>query len=138
MKITYKKEVISLPNGHALTKAILVLARACEKGERVNDAVPTRNDIRLIWREINDSHKAVLAEIARFGSRRQSQLVAALRIDSQGLRGVLNGLTRICNRIDAENPIRVIGYNASNRQYFIDADVAATIQTLQRQTSSHA
>lgn len=138
MKITYKKQVISVPDGHALAKAILVLARSCEKGERVNEAVPTRNDIRGIWREINDSHKAVLAEIAKFGTRRQSQLTTALRIDSQGLRGVRNGLTRICNRIGAENPIRVIGYNASNRQYSLDADVAATIQALQRQSSARS
>ena len=45
-------------------------------------------------------------------------------------RGVHNGLARICERLGLEKPVRAVGYNATNRRYLMDPDVAATVKNM--------
>ncbi len=129
MKVTYKDEIAKIPDRDPYAKAILALVRAYQSGGASTTDVPTRNDIRSIWRNLDDRHKNLLRHIARSKSGRvtQIQLQKSLDLDSPGLRGVLNGLTRICIRLQE---VKALGYNATNRQYYLDADVAATVNSL--------
>jgi hypothetical protein len=119
-----------LNNVHPFAQAIVALARAYPGS---SDSVPERNDIKQLWRDLNDNHRRFLAEIAsQPGGISQSELESILAVDWQRLRGVHNGLARICEGLGLEKPIRVVGYNASNRRYLMDPDVAATVQKLAR------
>jgi hypothetical protein len=51
-------------------------------------------------------------------------------VDWTGLRGLRNGLARICECLGFEKPVRVVGYNSENRRYLMDPDVATTIRNL--------
>jgi hypothetical protein len=53
-----------------------------------------------------------------------------LNLTWQQLRGVHNGLARICDTAGAEKPIRTAGYNAENRQYHLTPSDANTIRVL--------
>ena len=129
MKIISGKDRYKIPNDAPFAKAILVLARAFES-EGV-PAPPRRNDVIQLWRELGANHRRLLHEVAkRPGGIPQSDLESALDTDWQGLRGVHNGLARICDGLGFEKPLRTIGYNAENRSYVMDPDVAGTIKSL--------
>ena len=131
MKIVVGSEKYHLKNDHPYAKAIIALARSYPGASETADAVPQRNDIKQLWRELNDSHQRLLREIAyRPNGVSQPDLEALLGIDWQGLRGVHNGLARICARQGCEKPVRVVGYNLKNRRYVMDPDIAATVQNL--------
>jgi hypothetical protein len=132
MKIVIGAERYRLKNDHPYAKAIVALARAYP-GASDATAVPQRNDVKQLWRELGDGHQQLLRQIAKHPSGvAQSDLEKLLGVDWQGLRGVHNGLARICERLGLEKPVRVLGYNAKNRRYVIDPDVATTVQRLGR------
>jgi hypothetical protein len=137
MKIIAGPQKFQLRNSHPFAQAILALARAHQRGETATDEIPERNDIKQLWRELNDSHRRLLKEVAsRPGGISQKDLQTMLDVDWQGLRGVHNGLARIGERLDCEKPIRVVGYNADNRRYIMDPDVAATVQRLAKKAKA--
>lgn len=129
MKIISGKDRYQIPNDAPFAKAILALARAHES-ESVAPP-PRRNDVIQLWRELGINHRRLLSEVAkRPGGIPQNDLETSLDTDWQGLRGVHNGLARICDRLGFEKPLRAIGYNAENRSYVMDPDVAVTIKSL--------
>jgi hypothetical protein len=133
MRIIYAPGVqFTVSNDHPIAKAIVELARfyKAEIAPAVN--MPERNDIKNLWWELSDSHREFLGEVAKGPAIgiSQSELEQNLNLDWQGLRGVHNGLARICERVGCEKPVRVVGYNAQNRRYHMDPDVRATIQGL--------
>jgi len=131
VQITCGSEKFSLKDGHPYAKAIVALARAYPGDVADRDTVPTRNDVKQLWRELSDGHKALLKEVSRCPSGiQQAELEKRLNLDWQGLRGVHNGLARICDRLGVEKPVRVLGYNAKNRRYLVDPDVSGTIKKL--------
>jgi hypothetical protein len=133
MKIVVGSEKFSLRNDHPYAKAIVALARAYPGAPKSAYSVPERNDVKQLWHELSDSHKRLLREIAnRPNGISQPDLENLLAVDWQGLRGVHNGLARICERFACEKPVRVVGYNSMNRRYLMDPDVAATVQKLSK------
>ncbi len=133
MKIVVGSVKYRLKNGHPYAKAIVALARAYPGASESADSVPERNDIKQLWRDLGESHQQLLGKIAsRPGGVSQPDLESLLGVDWQGLRGVHNGLARICERLGLEKPVRVVGYNSTNRRYLMDPDVAATVQKLSR------
>ena len=133
VKIVVGSERYRLKNNHPYAKAIVALARAYPGSASTTDSLPTRNDIKQLWRELGAGHQQLLREIARRpGGIAQSDLESHLRVDWQGLRGVHNGLARICEGLGLEKPVRAVGYNSNNRRYFMDPDVAATVHKLSK------
>lgn len=131
MKIYFRKEVYRFDNGHPFVPAILELARNSLSRAKGRAVVPERNDIKRLWLELGKGHRELLYQIARHPlGTSQDELQKALAVDWQGLRGVHNGLARICERLGCEKPIRVVGYNSDNRRYLMDPDVATTVTTL--------
>lgn len=131
MIITINSEKYRLKNDHPFAKAIVALARAYPGAIDSRGRVPERNDVKQLWNELNDGHQQLLREIAKHPSGiAQSELENLLGVDWQGLRGVHNGLARICERLGLEKPVRVVGYNAKNRRYLMDPDAATTVQRL--------
>lgn len=125
MKITYRQEKFSIDNSHPFVEAILAIART---HARPTVVTPERNDVKRLWRLLSDSHKKLLKKIASHpGGVSQRELITAIGLNSVQLRGVHNGLARICEGADIEKPIRVAGYNATNRSYSMDQDVRVTI-----------
>jgi hypothetical protein len=131
MKIIVGSEKYRLKNDHPFTKAIVALARAYPSTFDPTNSVPQRNDVKHLWQELGGGHRHLLREIAkRPAGVAQSDLMKLLGVDWQGLRGVHNGLARICERLGLEKPVRVVGYNARNRRYLMDPDAAATVKSL--------
>ncbi len=131
MKIVVNSDRYKLRNDHPYAEAIVALARAYQFNPRPADALPARNDIKQLWRHLNSAHRALLHEIsARPNGIPQADLEAALGLDWKGLRGVHNGLARICDGLSVQKPVRALGYNAANRRYLMDPDVAGTVNAL--------
>ena len=85
--------------------------------------------MKQLWREMKAKHKALPWEVAtRGGGASQTVLEGVLGVDWQSLRGVHNGLARICERLEIEKPVRATGYNSTNRTYHMDSDVAHTVR----------
>ncbi|RYZ16392.1 MAG: hypothetical protein EOO70_04555 [Myxococcaceae bacterium] len=130
-----------VPSDHPFALAIETLAkdytlnkRARSKGGAAEP--PERNDVKQLWREIGAKHKALLEAVAtRPGGASQADLKTALTIEWQELRGVHNGLARICERLGVEKPVRTTGYNATNRTYLMDPDAALTVRNLVKRES---
>lgn len=132
MKIIVGKERFQLENSHPFAVAILTIARAYASQPGALP-VPERTDVKQLWRDLKPPHKRLLREIARRpGGIPQADLAQALQVDWTGLRGVHNGLARICEGIGIEKPVRAIGYNSTNRRYLMDPDAAATILKLSK------
>ena len=132
MKIVVGSEKYKLRNSHPYAKAIVALARAYPAAI-TTDSIPTRNDIKELWRGLGEGHQQLLREIARRpGGISQSDLESLLGVDWKGLRGVHNGLARICEGFGLDKPVRAVGYNSNNRRYLMDPDVAATVQKLSK------
>jgi hypothetical protein len=131
VKIVVGSEKYRLKNDHPFTKAIVALARAYPGTSDSANSVPQRNDVKQLWQELSSGHRQLLREIAKRPTGvAQSDLLKLLGVDWQGLRGVHNGLARICERLGLEKPVRAVGYNATNRRYLMDPDVAATVKNM--------
>jgi hypothetical protein len=76
------------------------------------------------------AHLSQCSGFVRVRDAHPTRLESALGLDWQGLRGVHNGLARICDGLGFEKPLRAIGYKAENRSYVMDPDVAGTIKSL--------
>ena len=139
VKTDGKKYII--PRGHPFALAIEALAKdyTLNKGSRAKGGgvePPERNDVKQLWREISSKHKALLEAVAtRPGGASQADLEKALGLQWKDLRGVHNGLARICERLGVEKPVRTTGYNATNRTYLMDPDVAHTVRNLVKRDS---
>ena len=131
MKIVVNSDRYKLRNDHPYAQAIIALARAYQFNPRSADELPARNDVKQLWRNLSPAHRELLHEIAtRPNGIPQADLEAALGLDWKGLRGVHNGLARICDGLGVQKPVRALGYNAGNRRYLMDPDVAATVKAL--------
>ena len=132
MKIIAGNEKFQLKNSHPFAAAILTFARAYASQPGALP-VPERTDVKQLWRELRPPHKRLLREIARRpGGIAQADLANALQVNWTGLRGVHNGLARICEGLGIRKPVRAIGYNSTNRRYLMDPDAAATILKLSK------
>jgi hypothetical protein len=117
-----------IPNEHPYAEAIEALARAHALGVGNGSKLPERSDIKQLWPILRRDHRRLLTEIARRpGGVAQGELEKLLGVGWEKLRGIHNGLARICERVEVDKPVRTIGYNAENRRYDMPADVAATI-----------
>ena len=135
MKIIVGTDQYKIPNNAPFAKAIIALARAYKsESEAATAPPPEKTWVKQLWPELGENHQRLLKEVAKWPLARgipQSELEAVLGTDWQGLRGIHNGLARICDRLGCEKPLRTIGYNASNRSYVMDPDVAGTIKNLE-------
>ncbi len=131
MKIIFRNEIYRVSNDHPYVPAILGLARTAPFGTDGVAAPPERNDLKRLWSELSASHKRFLHVLSqRPTGISQRELEKVLDVDWQGLRGIHNGIARICQRLDCEKPVSVSGYNSSNRVYQMLQDAAATVRTL--------
>jgi len=131
MRIKVGQDIYTLPNSSHSAHVIIAIAKAHKHESGSITSPPERNDIKHLWRELGTNHQAFLREISkRPNGISQHELEKAIALDWEGLRGIHNGLARICKRLDYEKPVRVIGYNASNRRYVMDSDVAVTVKKL--------
>ncbi len=130
MKVIVGRQKYILDTSHPFAQAIVALAQMYPG---TTGSLPERNDIKQLWRELGEGHRTFLTEVARrpIGIS-QSDLQSLLGLDWQGLRGVHNGLARICEGLGLEKPVRSTGYNSQNRQYLMDPDVAATVLKLRK------
>lgn len=129
MLIKHGRTKYQLSNSSQYVAAIIRLARAAT--EDINgEPPPSRNDVKQLWRELGKNHQQLLTQVAKRPGIPQADLEGALGLDWLGLRGVRNGLSRICERVGVEHPVRAMGYNNANRRYTMDSDVAATIKRL--------
>jgi hypothetical protein len=132
MKIIAGGEKFQLNNSHPFAKAILTIARAYASQPGAVP-LPERNDVKQLWRELRPAHKKFLREIAKQpGGVAQADLAQVLGVSWTGLRGVHNGLARICEGVGIDKPVRVVGYNAGNRRYLMDPDAAKTVGNLSK------
>ena len=128
MKIISGKKRFKLKNSEPLAEAILMLV---ESYAGSSGSVPERNDVKQLWRDLNAKHRQFLVEIAKHPMGvSQTDLESILGLDWRGLRGVHNGLARISEGSGMDKPVRVVGYNSTNRRYLMDPDVAATVGRL--------
>lgn len=128
MKVIVGTKKYKLKNSHPFAQAIIVLAQAYPASA---GSVPERNDVKQLWRELNANHRRLLVEVSKRPTGiSQADLQTALGMNWQGLRGVHNGLARICDGLGFEKPLRALGYNSENRRYLMDPDVVATVQKL--------
>jgi len=132
MRIIDGDKKTTIPRDKYYAEAIRSIIKAFEQEKAENDNVPEQNDVKQLWPNLQDAHKKFLYIIARKSPNRISQpiLEDKLEVDSNDLRGIHNGLARICKNHEVENPVRSIGYNRSNRQYYVDASAAKTIRSL--------
>ena len=131
MRVLVRGTKYTIPNSHAYAQAIESLARTYALGGDGRGRLPERNDVKQLWSELRQEHRTMLVEIAiRPGGIGQKDLQGALRVDYKGLRGIHNGLARICERLEVEKPVHTMGYNSENRRYDMPQDVAATIRRL--------
>ena len=122
-----------VPNDHPYAEAIEALARDHAFGVGNGRKLPQRNDVRHLWSSLRSDHRRLLTEVAkRPGGVAQDELQKLLNVDWTKLRGIHNGLARICERLEIEKPVRTMGYNADNRRYDMPADVATTVLNLSR------
>ncbi|HYH98163.1 hypothetical protein [Hyalangium sp.] len=141
MKVLINGKRYSIPSTHAFALAIESLAKdyTLNKASRAKgggDEPPERNDVKQLWRDISSKHKALLRAVAkRPGGASQADLETDLGLQWQELRGVHNGLARICERLGVEKPVRTTGYNATNRTYLMDPDIAHTVRNLVKRDS---
>src|SRR5688572_22146333 len=126
MKITHGGEKHFVPDDSSFARAILEVVNAYQ-GTLPRKEGPFRNDIKRLWRVLNDQHRRFLLAIAKDPGISQAEIQEKLQLDMAGLRGVHNGLARICKSNGFEKPVRTSGYNASNKTYSMDDDVRATI-----------
>lgn len=131
VKIKGVKYIVANDHPYAVVIKDLAKSYATTHMSGGGDVPPERNDVKRLWREMKAKHKALLREVAtRGGGVSQADLEGALGVDWQGLRGVHNGLARICERLEIEKPVRATGYNSTNRTYHMDPDVAHTVRGL--------
>lgn len=132
MKIQHGKRKYEIPNNHPLIDAILVLVNsAADSVETSRDPVPQRNDIKTLWRSLRRGHKRFLGLVAQYPrGLKQADVIKKLKVEPDDLRGVHNGLARICDGRGIDKPVSSSGYNAENRVYYMLPDVAATVLKL--------
>ena|SRR5690349_7155253 len=128
MLVKIEQRKYRIPNTHPFAEAIEALARAHAFSARNGTKLPERNDVKQLWSELGRDHRALLVSIAkRPGGVTQNELEKELSVDWTKLRGIHNGLARICERLEIEKPVRTMGYNSDNRRYDMAPDVAGTI-----------
>jgi len=132
VKIIMGNDDYLLDDDHPYALAILALAQRYAQDRSIETRVGSRGgtDIEMLWRFLTPRHRQLLYEIAKRPGISQSELETALGLDWKGLRGVHNGLARICEGLGYEKPIRVSGYKSSNRSYSMDPDVRQSITKL--------
>jgi hypothetical protein len=129
MLIISGSEKLRLHDAHAFARAIVVLAQAY-RGESSSSASEGKC-ITTLWPDLGEGHRRLLAEIARRpGGIAQSELECILGITWQQLRGVHNGLSRICERLGLDKPIRTLGYNSKNRRYLTSPEIGSAVRQL--------
>ncbi len=133
MLVKIEQRKYRIPNSHSFAEAIEALARAYAFGVGNGARMPERNDIKQLWSELRPDHQKLLVEIAkRPGGITQSELEKELHVGWTKLRGIHNGLARICERLEIEKPVRTMGYNSENRRYEMPPDVAGTVGKLSK------
>jgi hypothetical protein len=80
--------------------------------------------------EIRPEPGHLLRAVSKESPVTQEDLQKKLGLDWMQLRGVHNGLARICEGLGIEKPVRTSGYNAENRTYEMSIDVATTIRKI--------
>lgn len=132
MKIIAGKESIVLSNDHPYAQTILLLARNYQQNPDVH-TVETE-DITELWNQLEDKHKQLLRVLAKADEPLlQLQLEKTLDIDWYQLRGNLNGITRICNRVGFSNPVKKQGgHNAKTRYYYLDDHIVKQVLRLSK------
>ncbi len=132
MRIQHQGKLYRVDDGHPHATAILALAISSTNGPVSRIAAPQRNDVKQLWRHLRAPHRKFLRAVAKDAPIQQDDLQKRLGLDWKQLRGVHNGLARICDGLGIEKPVRTSGYNAQNRTYEMSTDVATTIQKIPR------
>jgi hypothetical protein len=95
-------------------------------------ALPERNDVKRLWTELSPKAQGfvgLVAQRAREGINQQD-VERRLGLDFNGLKGVHNGLARICKGRGMDNLVETLGYHRNNRRYVMRGDVAKTVVKL--------
>ncbi|HRK19932.1 MAG TPA: hypothetical protein PK970_13320 [Hyphomicrobiaceae bacterium] len=130
MLIKYGRQRFKVSNEHPYADAIVLLATAATRSQD-GDAATERNDVKALWKRLLRGHKELLAKVAAYPTGiSQADLLKALDKEWQELRGVHNGLARICETEGVDKPIQTTGYNSANRSYHMMPDVARTVLKL--------
>ena len=134
MRITHGRQKFVISNKGPYTDAIMLLVRAAADPAASPDTAATeRNDVKVLWRSLRGPHKRFLAKVAEYPAGiSQGDLGTKLGLDWKELRGVHNGLARICEGQKIEKPVKTSGYNAENRVYHMLPDVARTVLKLNK------
>jgi hypothetical protein len=132
MKIEHQGKLYRVDDDHPYAAAILALARSLKHHPVSHTSTPQRNDVKQLWRHLRSSHRRFLRAVSKDSPVTQADLQKKLDLDWKQLRGVHNGLARICDGLGIEKPVRTSGYNAENRTYEMSTDVATTIRKIPR------
>lgn len=131
MRIRHKRQTYVVSNKHPLIEAILVLARAGAAGSVDATATPERNDVKRLWPSLRRPQRRFLGIVAEHPAGiSQADVLKRMKIEPNDLRGLHNGLARICDGLGIEKPVSTTGYNAENRVYRVSPDVAKTVLRL--------
>jgi hypothetical protein len=131
MKIEANSQVFTLKDREPLAKTILNLLHASGRSPGQSPpAVFGKNDFARLWEQLNDGYRGMLYEISKrpVAGINQKELQDLLKIEWEKMRGLSNGIARICARLEIEKPFRTEGYNEFTRVYRMDKDTAATVQ----------
>lgn len=132
MRVHHQGKLYRVDDSHPHAAAIVALALGSKNGPASRIAAPQRNDVKQLWRHLRPPHRRFLRAVAKDAPIPQEDLQKRLGLDWKELRGVHNGLARICERLGIEKPLRTSGYKTENRIYEMSADAAATIQKIPR------
>lgn len=128
MKIVTDKESYTIKNDHPYAQAILLLVKSYN--QQTTDTWP--GDIKYLWVQLNDEHKRIFKLLVKHPEGvSQTLVMKTLKLNWQELRGVLNGITRICNRLGYSTPIQSHGHSAAARKYWLDSSVCKQLKTIQ-------
>lgn len=132
MKLDFQGKVYRIDDDHPYAVAMLALARSLKKRPISRVSAPQRNDVKQLWQHLKAPHRKFLRAVSKDSPVTQEDLQNKLGLDWMKLRGVHNGLARICDGLGIEKPVRTSGYNAENRTYEMSIDVATTIRKIPR------
>lgn len=130
MRIKHKRQTYTIPNSHPFVEVILLIARSATAGAS-DVSTPERNDVKRLWPNLRAAQRGFLGLAAQHPSGiAQADVLKKLKLDANDLRGLHNGLARICDGLGVEKPVSSTGYNAANRVYHMLPDVAKTVLRL--------
>lgn len=112
-----------------IIREVMALMAPDDDGAR---SLPERNDVKRLWPELNPKAQKFVGLIAKHAREgiEQEDVEKRLGLDSNGLKGIHNGLARICKGRGVDNLIETLGYRRDNRRYVMRADVAKTVLKL--------